>query len=478
MNKKSSNVSNLAFAFALVTILFFLWGFCHAMLDVLNRHFQKILDVPQGKSFYVQFVTYMGYFLMAIPAGLCLKRFGYKGGILIGLGLVAVGAFSFIPAAQIHMSKDGHFWAFLAALFVLFCGLACLETAANPYITILGSKDTASSRLVLSQSFNAVGWVFGPAVGGLLLFGNQSKAQGVEAVVKAVGTFDSLLRPYMVLGSIVAVIFVIFWFMNLPEGGAEADPACEAGDAGNSDPATVAEAERTVGMEHYKAEGESKSLFMKPHFTMGVLAQFCYVAAQTVIGATAVNYLVEHCKPLLVHNIQPLLGSGILSAVYTKAPNIDQAASFMVTVGMAFFAIGRFSGSALLRVFPPHKLLATYAAIAVALLIPVITGIDYCWACLILSFLFLSIMFPSIFAMSIRDLGPQTKTAGSALVMSIVGGAIVPLVNGMVVVQHYGTGPGYIAAAVCLLYVAAYGVMYPSLVGKEALKTPVQLPAH
>jgi FHS family L-fucose permease-like MFS transporter len=458
MSTPSSQSRSVGFAFALVTILFFLWGFCHAMLDVLNKHFQNILHVPVSQSTYIQFVTYMGYFLMAIPAGLLVRRFGYKGGILIGLGLVAMGAFLFIPAGNVF----GTFWAFLTALFILFCGLACLETAANPYITILGPKETASSRLVLSQSFNAVGWILGPMVGGLLMFKvSHEEASGTP-------NFDTLLFPYIVLGSFVAVIFVIFSFLRLPEGDGEVDPhAIEPMDAGNSDPATVAAAEAKEGLGHYGAQNGEKSLFAKPHFTLGVLAQFFYVAAQTCIGAMMVNYLIEHSHTILNDTVLPIL-AGPLSSLYSKTPTIDQSASFMVSAGMLCFAIGRFSGSAILRIFSPSRVLATCAFASSLLLLVVVQGLPISGYFLVATFLFLSIMFPTIFALAIRDLGAQTKMASSALVMSIVGGAVIPLIMGKVIASAGGNiAIGYIVPLVCLLYVGVYGLIYPRLVAKS-----------
>lgn len=469
-NTTNNAGKGVLFAFILVTTLFFLWGFCHAMLDVLNKHFQQVLKVGIDKSLYIQFVTYMGYFLMAIPAGLLQRRFGYKGGILIGLGLVTTGSFLFIPAGNVF----GTFPAFLVALFILFCGLACLETAANPYITILGPKETASSRLVLSQSFNAVGWILGPMVGGLLIFkATKHAAPAVTGAVEAAPNFDTLIFPYIVLGSFVAVIFVIFALLKLPEGSGVAEPhATEPLDAGDSDPAIVAAAERKEGVAHYGHQPVQKSLFAKPHFTLGVLAQFFYVAAQTCIGAMMVNYLIKHSEGTLTGSIMPFLG-GPLSSLYSAHPTIEQAASFMVSAGMLCFAIGRFSGSALLRIFRPNLLLAGYGVASAALTGVVIMDIKgvSCYV-LVASFLFLSIMFPTIFALSIRDLGAQTKIAASALVMSIVGGAVVPLIMGKVIKLAGGNiAVGYIVPLFCLLYVAFYGLMYPKLLKKSEATT-------
>ena len=208
-NKKKSLIrladgTSYLLPFILISSLFLLWGFAHGLLDVLNKHFQDILHVSKAQSGFVQFALYIGYFVMAIPAGLIMKRFGYKRGIIMGLGLFSLGSFLFYPAAML-----ASFVPFLLALFIIACGLACLETAANPYSTVLGPKEYAARRINISQSFNGLGWILGPLIGGLFVFGASEDENA--------GKFDSLITPYMLVGSVVVVVAIVFALTKLPE---------------------------------------------------------------------------------------------------------------------------------------------------------------------------------------------------------------------------------------------------------------------
>jgi FHS family L-fucose permease-like MFS transporter len=195
-----SNTKPLLFYFLMVASLFFIWGFCHAMLDVLNKHFQNILHVSKTQSGFIQTSVFGAYFLMALPSAFLIRRIGYQRGILIGLLVVALGAFMFVPAGLWFKT----FEAFLFALFVLSSGLACIETAANPYVTVLGPKDGAAGRLSVAQAFNSVAYIIAPTIGGVLIFGKKH-------VVGAPVEFGSLLIPYVVLGGVVLVVFGVFW---------------------------------------------------------------------------------------------------------------------------------------------------------------------------------------------------------------------------------------------------------------------------
>src|SRR5512139_3347141 len=202
----SGKGTSLLFAFLMVAILFFIWGFCHAMLDVLNKHFQNILDVSKAQSGFIQTSVFGAYFLLAFPSALLIRRVGYQKGILLGLVVVAAGAFLFVPAGLVFKT----FWAFLFALFVLSSGLACIETAANPYVTVLGPKDGAAARLSVAQAFNSVAYIIAPTIGGALIFGKRHVA----------GTpvdFAGLLIPYVVLGCVVLVVIAVFSRVRLPE---------------------------------------------------------------------------------------------------------------------------------------------------------------------------------------------------------------------------------------------------------------------
>jgi MFS transporter, FHS family, L-fucose permease len=247
--------NGLLVAFILVTSLFFLWGFAHSLLDVLNKHFQDILGITKAKSGWVQAALYGGYAVMAIPAGLIMNRFGYKKGIIFGLLLYAAGAFLFIPAASIQT-----FEFTLFCLFVIACGLTCLETAANPYSTVLGPKQTSEQRLNLSQSFNGLGWVIGPTVGGFLILGSSNDQE--------TNKFASMTLPYMIIGTLVVLVALMFIFTKLPE---------------------VHEGE----FDEQGDKGRYKDLLKFRHFKLAVGAQFLYVAAQTGVNSFFINYVTE-----------------------------------------------------------------------------------------------------------------------------------------------------------------------------------------
>ena len=243
------NGTSFLYPFILVTSLFFLWGFAHSILDVLNKHFQDILHVSKAQSGLVQAAVYGGYFLAAIPAGLFMKRFGYRSGIILGLLTYAAGAFLFLPAIQI-----GQFWAFLTALFIIAIGLTALETAANPYATVLGPSERSAQRLNLAQSFNGLGWIVGPLVGSLILFAGAGEEN----------KFASLAIPYTAIGLIVLLVAILFIKVKLPEIENE----------------EIAATNTTA----------KRPLWKRPLFVAAVMAQFFYGAAQTGINSFFINY--------------------------------------------------------------------------------------------------------------------------------------------------------------------------------------------
>ena len=420
---------NYLFQFILITGLFLLWGFAHSLLDVLNKHFQDALHLTKAQSGAVQASAYGAYFLMAIPAGLIAKKFGYKAGIIFGLVLFAAGAFWFVPAVGINT-----FWAFLIGLLILFSGLTFLETVANPYAIVLGSPERAASRINLAQTFNAVGWILGPLVGSILIFKNESDqsifelftnavgkvfcgvqntAQEISAVVEQHTDNSSLIPPYVGLGSIVLLVLLLFIFAKLPEINAE--------DA----------QEQSVRSK----SSSNLPLIKQKHFIFAVIAQFLYVAAQTGIGSFFINYTIE-VKSLQLTEMQGglLLGLG----------------------GMTLFAIGRFTGSMLMSRIKPGTLLGTFALINTLLMIAVSMNHNrFGVIALIASYLFMSIMFPSIFALGIKNLGEQTKTASSILVLTVVGGAIAPSLMGHIGAENMSIG--FIIPLFCFLYISFFG---------------------
>lgn len=422
---------NYLFPFILITSLFFLWGFAHSLLDVLNKHFQDSLHLSKAQSGAVQASAYGAYFLMAIPAGLIARKFGYKSGVVVGLALFALGAFWFVPAVEINT-----FWAFLLGLLILFCGLTCLETVANPYTIVLGSPETSASRINLAQTFNAIGWILGPLVGSVLIFKNESDRSTIELfvdaikkvflgandavanIVETVGDHTSnsvLMFPYVGLGCVVVLVLVFFLFAKLPE--------------------IKSDNHKDTSILNNNTVTRDLPLIKQRHFVLAVVAQFLYVAAQTGIGSFFINYAIE-VKELQLTEIQAglLLGLG----------------------GMSLFAVGRFSGSMIMQKMKPGSLLGLCAAINTSLMFFVIMNHNrFGIIALISCYLFMSIMFPSIFALGLRDLGDKTKTASSILVLTVVGGAIAPSLMGILGAESMNVG--FIIPLICFLYISFFG---------------------
>jgi len=391
--------------FILITSLFFLWGFAHGCLDVLNKHFQELLNMSKAKSAFVQFVFYGGYFIMAIPAGLLMQRYGYKRGIIFGLLLFAGGAFLMLPATFVQT-----FGSFLFCLFIIACGLTCLETAANPYTTVLGPPEYGERRINFSQSFNGLGWIAGPLLGGMLIF---SANEGSNR-------FSSIALPYMLIGSLVLIVAFLFWRIRFPELREEAE-------------------ERTQG-----SGGSIKDLFRYRHFVLAVIAQFLYVAAQTGINSFFINYVTEEIPSVTNQQAAQILGIG----------------------GMGLFWLGRFTGSTVfMRLFRPNRLLAFYATANVITMALVVAGLGWTSVVALFStYFFMSVMFPTIFALGIKDLGPLTKKGSSLLVMSIAGGAIVPVLMGHIA-DVSTMAIGFIVPLVCFAFIVFYGIKGYSVKG-------------
>jgi MFS transporter, FHS family, L-fucose permease len=400
-NNKSSLVSlngiSYLVPFILVTSLFFLWGFAHSLLDVLNKHFQEILGITKSKSGWVQAALYGGYAVMAIPAGLIMNRFGYKKGIIFGLLLYATGAFLFLPATYVQT-----FEFTLLCLFIIACGLTLLETAANPYSSVLGPPERAEQRLNFSQSFNGLGWIVGPSVGGFLIL--RAAADGET------NKFASMVLPYMIIGVLVLLVAVFFMFTKLPD---------------------IHEGEYN---EHGE-KGRFIDLFKFRHFRFAVLAQFLYVAAQTGVNSFFINYVTE-----------------------TKPEIPNEKAAYLLSLGFIFFMSGRFLGSLFMKWFNPHRMLALYAAVNVIAMIFVVAGLG--WASIIaiyVCYFCMSIMFPTIFALGIKNLGGLTKKGSSLLVMMVAGGAVCPAFMGWIA-DTSSMAIGFIVPLICFAFILFYGL--------------------
>lgn len=351
--------------FVLITSLFFLWGFARAILDVLNKHFQNSLDISLTQSSLIQVTTYLGYFLMAIPAGWFINRQGYRRGVVFGLALFAFGALLFIPGAEI-----GTFYAYLGPLFIIGCGLVFLETAANPYAAELGDKETASSRLNFSQSFNGLGCLFATYAVGQFLFNGSS--DGGNVVV-----------PYAVLGVLVMCIAVIFSRVDLPEIKHE-------------------ETEE----DHIHDTRIMKLFKRHPMFVFGLFALLAYEIAEISINSYFINFVT---------------GQGWMD---------DNTASIVLTVALGFFMVGRFLGSWIMRKVRAELMLLYCGIGSVVCIGLVLLDLGKCsMIALVCNYLFEAIMFPTIFTLALQGLGNLTKSASSLLMMTPIGGCFFLLMG-------------------------------------------------
>lgn len=396
-------LSSTRVAFIFITSLFFMWGLSHGLLDVLNKHFQDTLHISRAQSGLVQTAYFGAYFIIALPVGMFMERFGYKAGILAGLALFAFGALLFIPASTV-----GTFTPFLVALFVLACGLGCLETAANLYAAALGDPAKSEQRLTFAQSFNGLGAFIGPVIGGAVFFAPPVEFNGSR--------IDLVSVTYAALAIIVMLMFVAFARIKLPEIRGE-----KISDALTS-------------------KGDELSLWKRSSFTGALFAQFCNVGAYVGIGAFFINYTIDHWQ-------------GISA----------QKASYLLSLGMLAYMIGRFAGTWVMRYVPARSLLILNSLVSMVLCIVAIAGFERISIFAVVAiYLFMSVMYPTIFAMGIRGLGTQTKKAGSCLVMTLVGGAFVPLLMGALA-DHFGIAAAFYAPLACFAVIAWYGLSQPSV---------------
>lgn len=388
------NGENYAVPFMLIASLFFLWGFAHSILEVLNPHFQQSLAISKTKAALVQAAVYGGYFLMALPAGYIVRRWGYRKGVLTGLLLYGVGALLFIPGS---FMESFPFYVF--SLFVIGCGLTCLETSANPYTTVLGPSDSAERRINLAQSLNGVGWIVGPLVGGALLFSG-----------------GNIAIPYTIVGVVVLTTLVIFSRCRLPE-------------------ITDADSMTDNSQEASPIQKKTGTLW-NVAFLSGMLALFLYVAAQTGVNSFFINYMTENST---------------LTAT--------QASQWLGFGGMGLFVLGRILGSWLMEYIHPRNMLLGCAATAsVATILLVRGGGCIALPAFLLVYLAESIMFPTIFSLALRSSNGHTKQASSLLIMTIVGGAIAPLIMGYIADNTHSMAPAFTVPLVCYIYIMVYSV--------------------
>lgn len=396
---KDRNGVNYLIPFLLIATLYLLWGLAHGLLDVLNKHFQEAFAMSKAESGFVQFSVYIGYFVMALPAGWVMRKVGYKRGIITGLLIFALGALLFVPASFIHSPMP-----FFAALFILACGLCLIENGAHPCATGMGDEQFAAQRINIAAAFNGVGWIVGPLIGGLLIFGGDGSP------------FD-LAKPYILVGSFVLLVCLVFAFVRIPE-------------------AEMAQEEQANALTAGQAEG---SVWSHPHFKWALLAQFLYVGAQTGIGSYFVNYVLE---------LDPTISK--------------QSAALMLSMGgMGLFFVGRLLSSLFMRWVSPGKLLALFGSAATICMALVMLSVGkLSLVALYLSFFFMSTMFPTIFALGVKGMGAETKRASSLLVMCIVGGAVFPIVMGLL--GKTNMAAGFALPLIAFAFITLFGVMNTS----------------
>jgi FHS family L-fucose permease-like MFS transporter len=399
--------------FILVTSLFFLWALPNNLNDILIPQFMKSFELNRLQAGLVQSAFYFGYFLLAIPAALIMDRFGYKAGLLIGLFLFASGCFLFWPAALI-----GKYGFFLGALFVIAAGLAFLETGSNSFIAILGDPDKSEQRLNLSQSFNPLGSMAGVLIGTVFIFSGKELSSTEIDTMKSLGTYkqylhDEVMRvgpPYIFIGTIILVCAFLIWRAKFPESSRK---------------------DETTD----KSKGKFSELIKYPHFLKGVLAEFFYVGAQ--VGTW--SFLIQYTKDYMQKS--------------------EKEAGIYLTISLLAFGIGRFVSTALMKRFEPKKLMGLYGIMNIGMLSLAVfmPGFIGTWA-LILSSFFMSLMFPTIFALGIKGLGPNTKLGGSGIIMAIIGGAIWTPLMGFISDQTHSMALAMIVPLISYIYVSYYAL--------------------
>jgi FHS family L-fucose permease-like MFS transporter len=395
--------------FAFLTTVFLMWGLALTLMDVLNKHFQTELHLTKSRSSLIQLATFGAYSLIALPAGIYMKRFGFRKAILGGLFLFAAGAFLFIPAAN-----QRSFALFLMALFILASGMASLETVAHPYVAALGDQRTSDQRINFAQSFNGLGGVIGPAIGSFFL---------LKAEQDSINGLSTVKTLYVSIGCIIALMGLIFACSPFSK--------ITTGNFHESRPISVPDNNTDTGHR-------LKDLLHKPHFIFAVLAQFFNVAAQAGTWAYFINYGEE-----IMH----------FSAEH---------AGYFFSLSILLLVIGRFTGTFLMRFIKPSLLLSIFAFCNVLMCLLVAKGAGWpSFIALLMINFFFSIMYPTIFSLGLKDLGPLTQQASSYIVMGFLGGALFPPLMGLIANQHIAAA--YLLPIVCYLVIFIFGIKYPTL---------------
>jgi MFS transporter, FHS family, L-fucose permease len=410
-NRMKTEKNNYLIPFILVTSLFFLWGISNNLTGILIPHLRKALQLTNTQSTFVDTAVYLAYFLTAIPAGLILNKFGYKKGIIAGLLVFSLGAFLFIPAANTRT-----FEVFLLGLFIIGCGLTILETAANPYATKLGDPEGATTRLNLAQSFNGLAAFLAPMIGTLFILSGKEFSESelslmpqIDKITYLTSEAASVKLPYMILGGFLLILAVVFMILKFPEFKEESKT---------------------------NTSGSIGQALKQKHLVWAVIAQFFYVGAQVCVTSFFIRMAIS--------------GGGV----------DEKTAGYYLGVYGLLFMAGRFIGTIIMRYIQPAKLLTIYALLCILLSFITIyaDGKNVVLALGGLGF-FMSIMFPTIFSLGIKDLDENTKPASSLIVMSIIGGAIFPVIMGKII-DNSGDDiqKGYIVPLLCFFVVLYFGI--------------------
>jgi MFS transporter, FHS family, L-fucose permease len=404
--------------FALVTAIFFIWGMSNNLTDILVQQFKKSFELSPLQAQLVQTAVFIGYFLMALPAALGMRRWGYKAGLLTGLCIFATGTLLFWPAAVV-----GQYWLMLAALFIVGCGSATLETAANPFIAQFGSPKTSERRLNFSQAFNPPGTITGVLIGTFFIFSGVELPLARVAQMKSEGIYADYLHrelmrvvpTYVTLGLVVFALAMMIAKTQFPAAPREHGPS-----------------------EHGKLASQLASLLKIRHLRTAIIAQFCYCGAQVGTWSAFIPYVKQ----------------------YTGAS--ERTAALFLTGNLIAFAIGRITSTALMRWIRPAIMMSTYAILCILLIaVGVLHPGNIGAGAILLTSFFMSIMYPTIFAVGVKDLGSRTKLASSLIVMSVVGAAVVPPALGFIAKHSDSYALGYIVVAACYVVVAAYALRVP-----------------
>ena len=393
---------NYSFALTSLTTLFFMWGFITCLNDILIPHLKAVFNLTYVQAMLVQFCFFGAYFLMSLPSGYIVKKVGYKKGIVIGLLIAAVGCILFYPAASLHSYP-----VFLFALFVLASGITLLQVSANPYVSLLGSPKTASSRLTLTQAFNALGTTVAPSFGALLILDSAS-----EAFLTPAQNAESVQLPYLLLAAMLILLAGIFAWLKLPDIMSE----------------QKAEAEKSEAIEG--------SAWQYRHLVLGAVGIFMYVGAEVAIGSFLVSFLAQENIAGLKENV----------------------AAHYITYYFGGAMVGRFIGAAVMQKLPAGKVLGFNATMAIILVVIAMStsGQLAMWSILLVG-LFNSIMFPTIFSLALNGLGKHTAQGSGILCLAIVGGAIVPLLQGALA-DSVGVQLSYVLPILCYIFIVFYGL--------------------